>query len=124
MRILPRNPRRLLVLVALGAVLIGSSYWVHKYRTCLWHLRVKDEAGFLLRSDACWLDAALDAAESESGIDIRFVFVKDLKGEPLEQYSLRRARELGLGQATGRRGLLFLYDLGGRQMRIEVGPKL
>ena len=35
-----------------------------------------------------------------------------------------RRRELGVGREVDRRGLLFVYDVAGQRLRIEVGAQL
>ncbi len=60
----------------------------------------------------------------ESGVDLRVLFVPGVPGGDLEGYSLRRAREMKLGTETGRRGLLFVYEMTDKRLRIEVTPGL
>jgi uncharacterized protein len=86
--------------------------------------RVIDDAGLLGRWDQAMAEKTLDRIQTESGVDIRFIFLSKLEGESIEEFAVRRARELGVGQTTGRRGLLFVYDVGGRDLRVEVGPTL
>jgi tetratricopeptide (TPR) repeat protein len=83
--------------------------------------RVMDEAEFLDEYDVIGLEGYLSGMNSESGVDIRFLFARQVTGS-LESYSLKRARDLGLGRDMNRRSLLFVYDVAGQRMRIEVGP--
>lgn len=83
--------------------------------------RVMDEVGFLDDYDTKGLENYLEGIDDESGVDIRFIFARDVGGN-LESFALKRARELGLGRSMNRRSLLFVYDVAGKRMRVEVGP--
>jgi tetratricopeptide (TPR) repeat protein len=83
--------------------------------------RVMDEADFLDDYDATGLAGYLGGINVESGVDIRFIFARGVEGS-LESYTLRRARELGLGRDMNKRSMLFVYDVAGKRMRVEVGP--
>lgn len=85
---------------------------------------VDDPAGILDAADVDAFEDYLAQVDSESGVDIRFVFVDSLAGETLEQFAVRTARAQGIGQDLDRRGILFVYDVRGRRVRIEVGPTL
>jgi Beta-propeller domains of methanol dehydrogenase type len=88
------------------------------------HPRIDDQAGFLDRRELHDFDGFLSAVEYESGIDIRLVFLDRVPDGSLEAFTVRRARELGIGRRVGRRGVLMAYDVPGRRVRIEVGPTL
>lgn len=83
--------------------------------------RVIDEVGLLDAIDEKFLDDYLHAIDVESGVDIRFIFARDA-GDNLESFALNKARSLGLGRDLNRRSLLFVYDVAGKRMRVEVGP--
>ena len=85
--------------------------------------RVIDEVGFLDAFDEKFLDDYLHGIDVESGVDIRFIFARDAGGN-LESFALKRARSLGLGRDLNRRSLLFVYDVAGKRMRVEVGPNM
>lgn len=59
----------------------------------------------------------------ESSIDVRFLIVPAVEGS-IEDYARAAARRLGVGGATGSRGLLFVYGARGHRLRIEVGPQM
>ena len=61
---------------------------------------------------------------TESGVDIRFVFVDSVREGTLNDFAVREARALGIGRDLDRHGVLFAYDVGAQQLRIEVGPTL
>jgi hypothetical protein len=82
-----------------------------------------DEAQFVSTYDAGKMEEWLEGIDDESGVDVRFIFTRNVRGS-LDAYALRRARELGVGREVDKRGLLFVYDVVGERMRIEVGPGL
>jgi hypothetical protein len=86
--------------------------------------RVYDDAHFLTRHAAWMYENELGGILDESGADIRFLLVRNISGQTLSSYALARMRELGVGKDVDRRGMLFVYDVGTKQLRIEVGPKL
>lgn len=59
----------------------------------------------------------------ESGVDVRFIFLREAPLD-LESYALQRTRQLGIGRDVDRRSMLFVYDIRGARMRVEVGPGL
>jgi uncharacterized protein len=83
--------------------------------------RVMDDAGFLDDYTTKGLDGYLSGINVESGVDVRFIFAREVSGN-LESFALKRARELGMGRDMNRRSLLFVYDVAGQRMRVEVGP--
>lgn len=86
--------------------------------------RFVDEAGLLPRADVGRMNAYLQFAYMSYGIDMRFLLVRSTQGKSLEDYTVDQARALGVGAATGEKGLLCVYDAEGQRMRIEVGPRL
>lgn len=85
--------------------------------------RLEDKDGFLLAGNARLLDRYLDGLYDESGVDVRFIFARDVPDD-LESFARQRARALAMGSRDDRRSLLFVYDIAGRRMRVEVGPGL
>jgi uncharacterized protein len=114
---------RILLLIVAGVGLIG---WTMRSSPLRWrlHPRVTDEIGLLGKTGRIRHEEQLQLLFDESGVDIRFLLVSTTGGEPIERYAVRRARELGVGRDTDRRGLLILYHRAGKEMRIEVGPTL
>lgn len=82
-----------------------------------------DEANFIPVSDAEKFEKWLEGIDNESGVDFRLIFTQDVRGS-IDAYTVQRARELGVGRDVDKRGLLFVYDVVGQRMRIEVGPGL
>lgn len=85
--------------------------------------RVIDEAEFLDAYGTDGLEGYLIGIDAESGVDIRFIFSNEVGGD-IAAYSRNRARQLGIGREMDRRSMLFVYDVKGKRMRVEVGPKM
>jgi hypothetical protein len=84
--------------------------------------RVSDEAGILPKYDARRFEEQLGWIFDESDIDIRFVFVKDTGSKTIEQLAVEKVQELGIGgKSREERGILLLYDLKDKELRVEVG---
>lgn len=86
--------------------------------------RVYDEANFLTPQTRWRYEEVLGGILDESGADVRFVFVRNVPAGDLQSYALNRMRVMGVGKDVDRRGLLFVYDVGSKRLRIEVGPRL
>ncbi|MDB4892816.1 MAG: hypothetical protein JWL61_4671 [Gemmatimonadetes bacterium] len=84
---------------------------------------VIDEAQFLDSYNAVRAEEQLGLIYTESGVDIRVIFAREIPGN-LETFALARLRELGIGRDAEARGLLLVYDVAGRRMRMEVGRGL
>ncbi len=83
---------------------------------------VYDEAGLLSEHDRDKFEEYLAWVRKESDVDLRFVFLKDVGGQSLEQLAADRLTRLGIGGRSGNaRGVLLLYDPASRRLRIEVG---
>jgi len=115
--------RRLAVAGLAALVLVGVGIWARVSKPRLVH-HVDDRADVLDTTDVDAFEDYLAQVDSESGVDIRFVFVDSLAGETLEQFAVRTARAMGIGQNLDRRGILFAYDVRGQRIHIEVGPTL
>lgn len=115
--------RRILLLVLLGGGAIGWTVSKSPIRWML-HPRISDELGILGKDLRTRNEEQLQSLFDESGVDIRFLLVPTTGSETVEQFAVRRARELGVGRETDRRGVLIVYDRRRQSMRIEVGPNL
>lgn len=83
---------------------------------------VYDETGLLSEQDRDKFEEYLAWVRKESDVDLRFVFLKDVGGQSLEQLAADRLTRLGIGGRSGNaRGVLLLYDPASRRLRIEVG---
>jgi hypothetical protein len=72
--------------------------------------------------DRARFEQYLARVQDESDVDMRLVFADDLHGTTIEQFAAAEAEAMHMG-AKGReaRGVLFAYDVRGKQLRIEVG---
>jgi hypothetical protein len=115
--------RRVLLWLLVGAGLVA---WTWQFSPHRWRLnpRVTDEVGLLREELRVRHEEMLQALFDESGVDLRLVLVAGTGEESLEQYAVRRARDLGAGRKSGGRGLLVVYDSTRHELRIEVGPAL
>ncbi len=85
---------------------------------------VVDEAGVLSRADIGRLDALARAArdlDGRRGVQLQYLLVRGLEGEPIEDFSIRVAEAWKLGDATRDDGVLLVVAVDDRKVRIEVG---
>jgi uncharacterized protein len=82
---------------------------------------VDDQADLLSTKEEDILFRKLSAAKNTYGPHLMVITVKTLKGQEIENYALKLARQLGIGDAKRDDGLLFLVAPGERKVRIEVG---
>ena len=83
--------------------------------------RVNDYAGALARADRDRLEQMLARAEAKTGNQVVVAIFPSLRGESLEDYSVRLAEAWRIGQKGLDNGVIFLVFVGDRKMRIEVG---
>jgi uncharacterized protein len=81
---------------------------------------ILDHAGLLNAATVEALDAELHQHEIETSNQVVVETVSSLGGMPIEEYSLRRASDLGIGQKAKDNGVLVVVARE-RQIRIEVG---
>ena len=81
-----------------------------------------DEANILSNYDIQKFEEYTNYIFNESDIDIRFVFVSDTGDKTIEELALDKMQQLGIGgENKEERGVLLLYDLKEKRLRIEVG---
>src|SRR5918992_2232277 len=130
MRILPRNKwqvARLLLVVVVSFAFVSPAWWAAQARYSFAFLvknRVRDRAGVLSQGDQWRFERFMQQIDDESGVDVRFLFVPSVLNEKFELFSVRMAREMGIGRDSDRRGILFVYDVAGRRLRVEVGATM
>jgi uncharacterized protein len=83
--------------------------------------RVNDQARLLTPEQAAALEEKLRAYEAKTTNQIALLTVPSLEGEPLEDFSIRVAREWQLGQEKRNNGVLIFIAAEERGVRIEVG---
>jgi uncharacterized protein len=85
---------------------------------------VVDQAGLL---DARWERSLADlcrsarAAEGGTGVQLQYLLVRSLDGEPIESFAIRVAERWRIGSRGKDNGVLVAVALQERQVRIEVG---
>jgi uncharacterized protein len=130
MRILPRTKwqwARLILVIGISFKFVSPEWWASQIRynaAMISPNRVRDKAGVISFAHEWRFERFLQMIEDESGVDIRFLLVPSVEGETLEQFGVRMARKMGVGQGLDRRGLLFVYDVAQRRLRIEVGMQM
>lgn len=83
--------------------------------------RVVDQANIIDAQTEGFIVNRLAAHEQKSGNQIAVLTIPSLRGENLEQYSLKVARTWALGTAEFNNGALLLIAKNDRKLRIEVG---
>jgi TLP18.3/Psb32/MOLO-1 phosphatase superfamily protein len=121
--IAPANPRRVWLLLGIGTVLIAWRLLAAQ-GYLEWNPRVHDKLGALTTDDRRKFNATLGWLYGENGVDAHVELLPTIGEEPLEHYTVRRMRRLGIGRESGRRGLLLVYDKSAGRLRMEVGPAL
>jgi len=85
---------------------------------------VVDEAGVLSGAELRRLDGLARAArnlDGQRGVQLQYLLVRELEGEPIEGFSIRVAEAWKLGDAGRDDGVLLLVAVDDRKVRIEVG---
>lgn len=83
--------------------------------------RVNDYAGILSPSTESHVEASLRDLERTDGTQIVVLTIPSLKGDNLEDFSIRVAEQWKIGQKGLDNGAILLISKNDRQMRIEVG---
>lgn len=83
--------------------------------------RVNDYAGILSPSTESHVEASLRELEQTDGTQIVVLTIDSLKGDNLEDFSIRVAEQWKIGQKGLDNGAILLISKNDRQMRIEVG---
>jgi len=67
------------------------------------------------------IESALAGLERGTGVQIAVVTVPSLNGDPIEDFTNTLFRKWGVGQKGSNEGLMVLFAIQDRKMRIEVG---
>ncbi|MGQ0810471.1 MAG: TPM domain-containing protein [Nitrospiraceae bacterium] len=87
-----------------------------------WHRHLYDTAGIIPLPDAEAFEGNLFWIFHESDIDVYIILAKDTGLQSIEEYALEKMHQLRIGGMNREeRGVLLLFDLKQRQLRIEVG---
>lgn len=82
---------------------------------------VNDYAGMLSSETRDILEAKLNQFEKETSNEIAVVTIESLKGDTIENFSVKLFEEWGIGKKDKNNGVLILISQEDREMRIEVG---
>lgn len=127
MRLFPRSPWRIAILLLLSLAFVPLHWWRWQARATwlfVTDARVHDEADVIAAVDEWRFERYLAWINDESGADVHFILTSDLSAESIERFAVREAREREIGQDVDRRGLLIVYDAAGHRLRVEVGAGL
>jgi hypothetical protein len=83
---------------------------------------IHDEANILPEYDIQKFEEYNNFIFNESDIDIHFVFMENAGDKTIDEIAVEKVQELGIGgESREERGVLLLYDVRGKKLRIEVG---
>lgn len=83
---------------------------------------VEDRAGVIASGDLPRFDQYMAGIMRESGVDVRFVFLPGTGDKSIEMLAVDLMDELKIGGRTGQeRGVLLVYDVQGKRLKVEVG---
>src|SRR5262249_31502381 len=82
---------------------------------------VSDFAGVIDDASKSQLEVYSAAVERSTGVQMAFVTLRSLEGEPIEDVANTIYRAWGVGQKGKNEGLMLLLSIGDRRSRIEVG---
>lgn len=117
----------------LSAVLVAAALWLQfappddaaPLVLCPVNMKcrhVHDIAGALPGADLPLFEQYMDQIHDESDIDVRFVFVPNTGTETLENLAVKVVDQLRIGgRNREQRGVLLLFDMQSRRLKIEVG---
>lgn len=114
-----RPQLRALVLLVIGAGLIGWQLWLRHVPT-----RLYDRVGAIPENKVAAINEALDGLMIESGVDLRMLIDSVAAGTDLSEFALKEARRLGIGRTSDRRSVLLVVDAASGGLRFEIGPQL
>jgi uncharacterized protein len=86
--------------------------------------RVVDAADILPAAYEARLSDTLKSIKDETSVQLVVATTPDLKGETIDDYSLKLANDWGIGNAERNDGLMILVAPRERKVRIEVGRGL
>lgn len=107
----------------LGAcvVLCASAGWAVDWAAYKPEGFVSDFAKVIDPASKSQLERYCEAAQRSTGVQMAFVTVDSLQGEPIEDVANAIARAWGVGQKGKNEGLLLLLSVQDRRSRLEVG---
>ncbi len=82
---------------------------------------VSDFAGAFTGEEKTGLEAKLQSFTESTGNEVAVVSINSLQGDTIENYANELFTEWGIGKKGEDNGVLFLFSIEDREMRIEVG---
>lgn len=82
---------------------------------------VNDYANVLTEPQKQEIESYLEAYDKNTTNQIVILIVQNIDGYTLDGYSIKTAESNGIGQKGKDNGVLMLYDMGDKKVRIEVG---
>lgn len=82
---------------------------------------IRDSVQVLTQRQYDDLAKQIKSLEDSVGSQVGIIIIKTLRGEAIEEYSLRTANAVGLGRKEFNDGILITVIIDDRKMRIEVG---
>lgn len=83
---------------------------------------VFDKAGIISSSDEPRFEWLLDLIEKESDLDIKFLFLESIGNKSIEEVAVEKMDAYGIGHDSRQeRGVLFLYVMDKKKLKIEIG---
>ena len=82
---------------------------------------VNDFAGVFASEEKAALETKLQSFTETTGSEIAVVTIKSLDGDTVEDYANELFADWGIGKKGEDNGVLFLFSIENREMRIEVG---
>ena len=82
---------------------------------------VTDTSGVLRPDTVARLNATIGEAERTSGVEMAVVAIRSLDGLSVEEAAVKLFELWGIGKKNKDNGLLFLWSIGDRKLRVEVG---
>jgi len=82
---------------------------------------IYDSAGLLTKQQTDSIFGLIQELNDNIGSQIVVIIIDSLKGQEINDYSIRQTEKLDVGRERYKDGILFTASLKERQMRIEVG---
>ncbi|MGH9626921.1 MAG: TPM domain-containing protein [Bryobacteraceae bacterium] len=82
---------------------------------------VSDFAGVIDPASRGQIESYATRLEAATGVQMAFVTLKSLEGDPIEDVAVRLFEQWGIGKKGKDEGLLLLLSIGDRRSRLEVG---
>lgn len=118
-----RTRKSLLILFLIGTFLASAGLSIEKVPNpkTTRNSFVTDGAGVLSPTYRQWIESLTNSLESATGAELAVVTVDNLDNLTVEEYAVRLFNLWGIGKKEKDNGILLLFSLYDRKVRIEVG---